>query len=104
MSSLSRSVELASVVESNSRIVPGTLTLDNRFSVKRTLITAILTAMHGPTPTPPSRRYNPLLAVAAAFLTGILVDRSIATVTLAMWVALCVLALFLAWRFRRQQA
>ncbi|MEQ8208529.1 MAG: ComEC/Rec2 family competence protein [Lacipirellulaceae bacterium] len=60
--------------------------------------------MHGPTPTPPSRRYNPLLAVAAAFLTGILVDRSIATVTLAMWVALCVLALFLAWRFRRQQA
>lgn len=68
------------------------------------MIAAILAAMSRPTPTPPSRRYNPLLAVAAAFLVGILSDRGLSWASLSLWIILCVIALFLAWRFRHRRA
>ena len=60
--------------------------------------------MPGPTPTPSSRRYNPLLAVATAFLVGILADRFLEIATLTLWFVLCIMALLLAWRFRRDKA
>lgn len=72
--------------------------------MKWSLIGAILATMSRPTPNPPSRRYNPLLAVAAAFLLGISSDRAFYFVSLSLWVVLCAIALLLAWRFRRQKA
>ncbi|QDT00096.1 ComEC/Rec2 family competence protein [Adhaeretor mobilis] len=49
------------------------------------------------------RRYCPLLAVAAAFLTGILGDRSFGALSLSIWLLTCVVALALAWRYRRAE-
>ena len=49
------------------------------------------------------RRYCPLLAVAVAFLGGILADRSFHHFSLGIWLVICVTALAVAWRFRRAE-